>query len=61
MFRRLIVLLRRQWVSFLTRPIPIQEKLAMDIDEFARLLKSGKSEDMKLIAHTLSRLDKIKI
>lgn len=33
----------------------------MDIDEFARLLKSGKSEDMKLIAHTLSRLDKIKI
>jgi hypothetical protein len=33
----------------------------MDIDEFARLLKSGTHEDLELIARTLSRPDKIKI
>lgn len=33
----------------------------MDIDEFARLLQSGKPEDMETIAQTLARPDKLKI
>ena len=33
----------------------------MDIDEFARLLQSGKPADLNQIAQTLARPDKLKI
>jgi hypothetical protein len=32
----------------------------MDIDEFARLLQSGKPEDLKQIVQTLAQPDKLK-
>jgi hypothetical protein len=61
MLRRLIDWLRRQWVGSPLRHPPTPEKLAMDIDEFASLLQSGKPEDLNKIAQTLARSDKLKI
>jgi hypothetical protein len=42
MFRRLIDWLRRQWMGSPFRHPPTPDKLAMDIDEFASLLQSGR-------------------
>jgi hypothetical protein len=44
----------------MSRSIP-QDMLTMDIDEFAKLLKSKRPEDMKLLARLLSSKAKVKI
>jgi hypothetical protein len=61
MFRRFIDWLHGQWVRSPIKPIPAEDKLALDIDEFARLLQSGKPEDMATIARAFGRPDKLKI
>lgn len=60
MLRKLGQWLRRQWNGTPLRTDLPEEELAIDIDEFARLLQSGKPEDLEAIAKTLTRPVKIK-
>jgi hypothetical protein len=59
MFRRLINWLRRYRIR--KKFVLLQGALPFDIDEFASLLQSGRPEDVKLIARTLSHSDRIEI
>ena len=61
MFRKVLTWLHHLWGGAPFEVRHDRDRPPMDIDEFARLLKSGTHEDLELIARTLSRPDKIKI
>jgi hypothetical protein len=52
--RRLASLVRRLFGPRLRRPIDDDPSLPFTPDEFGRLIRSGRSEDMKLLAEGLA-------
>jgi hypothetical protein len=67
MLKRLFLLSRKPWFSSKpwfsgAKPPPVvQHYSALEPDEFARLLRSGRTEDLKILARKLSLPAKVKI
>jgi len=73
MLKRLLQLSRKPWTSskpwFSSKPWGIRRKpqpvvqpySALEPDEFARLLRSGRTEDLKTLARKLSQPAKVRI
>jgi hypothetical protein len=59
-FRRLIAWFWPMWpLPPRKAPEPVGNRTALDLDEFGRLLSSGKAEDLKKIARDLGRQETV--
>jgi hypothetical protein len=59
--RRLMAWFRRsQPLRSEKAPEPANDGAAFDLNEFGRLLNSGKTEDLQKIAHALSRRENVR-
>jgi hypothetical protein len=61
MLKRLLQLSRKPWGIRRTAPPVTQLYSALEPDEFARLLRSGRTEDLKILARKLSLPAKVRI
>jgi hypothetical protein len=67
MLKRLFQFSRKPWFSgkswgIQRQPQPVTQLYsALEPDEFARLLRSGRTEDLKILARKLSQPAKVKI
>ena len=67
MLKRLLQFSRKPWLTttdwgIRRKPQPIPPRYsALEPDEFARLLRSGRTEDLKILARKLSQPAKVRI
>ncbi len=63
MLKRLFRFSRKPWLTAIRpKPQPIDHLCsALEPDEFARLLRSGRTEDLKILARKLSGPTKVRI